>query len=625
MKMYEQHKKAVMNGWQTWNSRSVLSHVMMPEGLGINLGLKDYKEPGLLDAALIGGDVVAKHQSGDSEVVFVTKDQVPATVTPYAHAYDNSFTELKLEWFENTLNVKTALDGGDLVMLVTPLRQPKKASSLVISGVSLWNKGGTVEREGETLLLKKGGKEITVYMTAPDNGELFVNTTTPYLSASLSEPIGISTGKPRTAAEIEAVIEAQQKKWAANKDQYGKLAEAYNAMQTCQAWDTVYNPQEDAPITTVSRIWNNNWGGYVLFCWDTYFAALMQSIDNKDLAYCNAIEITHTITDRGFVPNYAAQNNFKSFDRSQPPVGSMSCLMMYKKFGDKWFLEEVYDDLITWNQWFIDHRSTKNGLLAWGSDPYEGTTGHRLEGDYGVHDRFGAALESGMDNSPMYDDIPFDKERNILLLEDIGLVGLYIEDCHCLAEIAEILGHAEKAALLKDRASMMEDRMEQLWDEDFGMYLNRREDTGAFEYRLSPFHFHALFSRKVGEKRARRIIDEHFYNPSEFWGEYILPSIARNDPSYPKQTYWQGRIWAPMNFLVYMALLEYPFDDAKKDLAEKSEKLILKEWLEKGHVHENYDSENGEGCNNPRSDPFYHWGGLLSLIALYQNGYYDNH
>ena len=52
MKMYEQHKKALMNGWQTWNSRSVLSHVMMPEGLGINLGLKDYKEPGLLGLRL---------------------------------------------------------------------------------------------------------------------------------------------------------------------------------------------------------------------------------------------------------------------------------------------------------------------------------------------------------------------------------------------------------------------------------------------------------------------------------------------------------------------------------------------------------------------------------------------
>ncbi len=622
MNAYEQHKKKLMNGWQTWNSRSVLSHIMMPECIGINLGLKDYKEPGLLEEALIGSNVVSG-RNRDIEAQPHAMQQA-AAITPYAHAYDNSFTELKLEWFDNILNIKTALDGDDLVMLVTPIKQPKKPSSLLVNGVSLWNKGGIITKKGDVLYLESGSKNIPVYLTEPDNGELFTYATTPYLSASLCCPIGISTGKRRTISEIETIIKVQQKKWEDNKNKYGKHAEAYNAMQTCQAWDTVYNPESDAPITTVSRIWNNNWGGYVLFCWDTYFAALMQSIDNKDLAYCNAIEITHAHTDRGFVPNYAAQNNFKSFDRSQPPVGSMVCLMMYNKFKEKWFLEEVYNDLVVWNQWFIDNRSTKHGLMAWGSDPYEGTTGHNLEENYGVHERFGGALESGMDNTPMYDDTPFDKERNILLLEDVGLVGLYINDCHCLAEIAKILGHDDKASELEERASKLEDNMENvLWDEKFGMYLNRREDTGAFEYRLSPYHFHALFSHKVSEEHARRIMDEHFYNPEEFWGEYIIPSIARNDPSFPKQTYWQGRIWAPHNLLVYLAMERYPFEDAKQALAEKSEKLILKEWLEHGHVHENYDPDNGEGCNNPRSDPFYHWGGLLSFIALYQDGWYD--
>lgn len=604
MTRYEELKQAYMNGWQTWNNASVLSHVMMPEGVGLTLGLKDYKRAKLLDTALIG------------------QTEEEGIVTPYAHAYDNSFTEVKLDWLENSINVKTATKDGDLVMLITPLAQPMKCSSLIVNGISLWNKGGTVERDGETLWLKGGKKAIPVYITSPHNGELFVRCTTPFLAADLNGPVGVSTGKKRSLAEIQAILEKQQAKWAANKDKYGKLAEAYNAMQTCQAWDTIYNPQEDAPITTVSRIWNNQWGGYVLFCWDTYFAALMQSIDNKELAYCNAIEITRTITERGFVPNYACQNNFKSFDRSQPPVGSMIALMMYKKHGDKWFLEELYNDLITWNQWFVDHRSTKNGLLAWGSDHYDMVTGHDLE-KYGVHERLGAAYESGLDNSPMYDDTPFDEERNIIVLEDVGLVGMYIKDCYSLSEIAKILGHSGKAAELKARAETMEDRMEQLWDDDFGMYLNRREDTGAFEYRLSPFHFHALYSKKVGEERARRIIDEHFYNEKEFWGGYILPSIARNDPAYPEQTYWRGRIWAPMNLLSYLAICNYGCADAQKDLAEKSEALILKEWLEKGHVHENYDGDTGEGCNSPRSDKFYHWGGLLSFIALYENGYYD--
>ena len=603
MTEFEKMKKSCMNGWKTWNNDSVLSHVRMPEGVGFRLGIKEYKHNRLLEKALIG----QKDEDG--------------IVTPYAHAYDNSYTDLKVEWLENTIRVTTALDGNDLVVLVKPEQQPMKCSSLIIYGETYWNKGGIAEKKGDILYLSKESNCIPVYMTSPHNGELFVRSKGPYLSADLSCAVGISTGRRRSLEEIEKVIEKQKKKWMDNKAKYGDLAEAYNAMQTCLAWDTIYNPQEDTPITTVSRIWNDNFGGYVLFCWDTYFASLMLGLDNKELAYCNALAITRTITDKGFVPNFSCQNSFKSYDRSQPPVGSMCALMLYKKYEEKWFLREMYSDLLRWNQWFIEHRVTQNGTLAWGSEAYEPITGHALEAE-GVNDRQGAAYESGLDNSPMYDAIPFDKDRNILLLEDVGLTGLYIEDCRCLSEIAETLGDYAKAEELSKRAEKMEEELDHLWDENFGMYLNRRVDTGKFEYRLSPFHFHALFSSKVEDSRVMRMLDEHFYNPKEFWGEYILPSIARNDPAFPDQEYWRGRIWAPMNFLVYMALRKHGCEKAREELAEKSIRLIMKEWLEKGHVHENYDPDTGEGCNSPRSDKFYHWGGLLSFIALVEKGYF---
>ena len=38
MTSYEALKHQYMNGWQTWNNASVLSHVMMPEGVGLALG-----------------------------------------------------------------------------------------------------------------------------------------------------------------------------------------------------------------------------------------------------------------------------------------------------------------------------------------------------------------------------------------------------------------------------------------------------------------------------------------------------------------------------------------------------------------------------------------------------------
>jgi hypothetical protein len=41
----------------------------------------------------------------------------------------------------------------------------------------------------------------------------------------------------------------------------------------------------------------------VLFDWDTYFASFMYSLYNRDLAFANAVEITKSITKRGFIPN----------------------------------------------------------------------------------------------------------------------------------------------------------------------------------------------------------------------------------------------------------------------------------------------------------------------------------
>ena len=95
-----------------------------------------------------------------------------------------------------------------------------------------------------------------------------------------------------------------------------------------------------------------------------------------------------------------------------------------------------------------------------------------------------------------------------------------------------------------------------------------------------------------------------------------MPSIARNDPAYPDQDYWRGRIWAPMNFLAYLGIRNYDLPKARKAMVEKSEALLLKEWREHGHVHENYCGDTGEGCNSKKSDRFYHWGGLLGLISI---------
>jgi glycogen debranching enzyme len=114
--------------------------------------------------------------------------------------------------------------------------------------------------------------------------------------------------------------------------------------------------------------------------------------------------------------------------------------------------------------------------------------------------------------------------------------------------------------------------------------------------------------------QAKIMVDKHLLNPREFWGEWVIPSIARDDPAFNDQNYWRGRIWGPMNYLVYLGLRNYDNSAIRQEFAQKSYSLFLKEWSEKGHVHENYNAMTGTGDDVSSSDRFYHWGALLGYV-----------
>jgi neutral trehalase len=183
------------------------------------------------------------------------------------------------------------------------------------------------------------------------------------------------------------------------------------------------------------------------------------------------------------------------------------------------------------------------------------------------------------------------------------------------------LGKTEIANELDERAKKYSGKLETLWNDEFGLYLNKDLVTGEFSHRLSPTLFYPLLTKVPNQLQAERMMKEHFYNPQEFWGEFIMPAIARNDVAYKDNIYWRGRIWAPLNFLVYLGMRNYELPDAKRDLVEKSKNLLLKSWTENRQVYENYSAVSGRGNDAGMSDPFYHWGALLGFIDIIDKGY----
>ena len=256
-----------------------------------------------------------------------------------------------------------------------------------------------------------------------------------------------------------------------------------------------------------------------------------------------------------------------------------------------------------------------DGYLAWGSDG-ENPPGNLDDDSRGT--RAGAILESGLDNSPMYDDAAYDPKTHLLQFADAGLMSMYIADCDALATIADTLSKSDEAKELRGRAARYRDKLQSLWSADAGIFLNKDLRTGEFSHHLSPTNFYPMLAHAATPAQAQEMVNRHLMNAQEFWGEWVIPAIARNDPAFKDQNYWRGRIWGPMNYLVYLGLEKYDVPKTQSEVAEKSYALFLKEWQEHGHVHENYNSILGSGDDVSSSDRFYHWGALLGYIEYLQ-------
>lgn len=258
--------------------------------------------------------------------------------------------------------------------------------------------------------------------------------------------------------------------------------------------------------------------------------------------------------------------------------------------------------------------------MSWGSVPFAPPLGNHWE-KAGVGEFYGAAMESGMDNSHMYDDIPLNPDTSVMDLADVGLMSLFVWDCGNLIDLARLLNREDVLAELECRSCNISAGLDSLWDDDTGLYLNYRVSTRTPSRSISPTNMYPLLTSRIPPERAARIVTEHLLNEEEFWGKWVIPSTPRNDSSFTEQDYWRGRIWPPMNFLIYLGLRQYGFRDAAAELAQKSKNLVLKEWRELGHLHENYNAITGEGCDVEKSDPFLNWGSMLALIPLIEDGY----
>ena len=578
-------KKQSLAGWNTWYSESVLTHVLLPWGFAINLNFRKISSGDILHASLVRRE-----------------PEVRADV----RSFGGSYTCLHVRHGNVPLKVESAVCGGEQFIMVTPDGYYTSDEQLIVETMFLWGRDGTLIKEnGKLSALCPDGTRVHLHSNTAPYEYYLPEWHTPSLFFTLDAPVVIST-VPCTTEEAYRIMVEQKRALALEAERYGEYAESFSAMQSVLAWNTIYDPIKNRMCAPVSRNWNRGKGG-MIFCWDTFFAAMMFAEGGEESsAYLTFFSILDEMFGDGMLPNVSISTGRNNGDHSQPPVGSMAAEKIYAKFKNIGFLRESFPKLLRWNTWFYENRMRADGTMSWGS---------RTRGEW-QGTLFGAKCESGMDNSPAFDDAVYDEESGLLMQASVGLTGLFVKDCKALINIAKILGKEGDVAVLAARKARAETGLCRLWHAEAGCFDNLDLATGRWVQRRTPMNFFALFSDEVSAEQKRSLAENYLLNPEEFWGEYVLPSVSRRDFAFTEQHYWRGRIWAPLNLLVYEALKDAGLLREAKLLAEKSASLMMREWRKEHHVYENYSAVDGLGSSARQADSFYHWGALLGYIAL---------
>jgi hypothetical protein len=339
------------------------------------------------------------------------------------------------------------------------------------------------------------------------------------------------------------------------------------------------------------------------FAWDTSFNALLGSLEDPRHAMDTMRTLLSYQLTNGMVAQIAAWNHdpiaYINTQNSNPPVTSLCAWKIYQRWPDRLFLAEVYERLLRWHQWWPNFSDgNHNGLLEWGA----------------LGSFADARLACGWDDTPAFDGaVQVGTQMNA---DAVDLNSLWSMDAEYLAKMADELGFNSDAAELRDGRDRMNQRMNEiLWNDALGMYCTRLWGTdgkpGEFLTRLTPMNFYPLMCGAPSPERAARVM-EILTDPKKFWGKWLLPTLAYDDPDWSKQEYWKGHVWAPVNYLVWQGVRRYGTPEQKRYFVESSVELFMRNWIEHGTCNENYRSTDGIGSDYPH----YTWGALLCQIGL---------
>lgn len=378
------------------------------------------------------------------------------------------------------------------------------------------------------------------------------------------------------------------------------------------------------------------------FLWDTAFHAIVLSnfdvnwakreIQNYLLAQWDDGFIPHIIFWKGKtydLPHWAFLESKPSLRPytsalTQPPILGVAIEEIFNKDHDVKFLEDVVPKVANHYKWLLSNRDPDHDHLVSIISPNE----------------------SGMDELPVFQIVSGFSGRNLVQLhysyrkpdilnqlygfdnkkilrkdyfnvEEVLFNTAFVENARAIARLYHFLGNSEEEHFFDAAASLSEKALvEKLWDKEdeiFYSIYSKKERKAKIKTvaSLTP-----LFLEKLPKQKLEALISKHLLNPNEFWTNYPIPTVSRNDINYSPLEFpiyrhrlagkvlnkvylsfyrelkmlWRGPTWIATNWFIVRGLRKHGQDKIADQIVEK-----MVDMIEKWGFREYYNPETGQG------------------------------
>lgn len=370
----------------------------------------------------------------------------------------------------------------------------------------------------------------------------------------------------------------------------------------------------------------------VLWDWDSYFSdvALKQILKDtggdqeKAREYergCILNFLYYTDTDgympicfaRGDDPKQLKPQNIYRENTHKPVLAQHAAFLIRQDGGDGEWLRKEFDKLCYFiNHYLYHHRHKATGLYYWQTDKM-----------------------IGVDNDPGTFYRPEGSSASIYLN------CLMVKELEAMEYLCKVLKLENTGRIYQDERERLKEAIRtHCYDERDGFFynvdINLRDvdfSNGEFYHRGMPRHWDGLIqridvwsgflalwaevaTREQAEQVVKRYRDERTFHCAAGVRtlsrlEKMYCEAASNNPSC-----WLGPVWGISNYLTFRGLVKYGYLDDAKELCEKTIRVLGKDVLTSGVMHEYYSPDNGAPIINPG---FQNWNMLvLNMIDWYE-------